>query len=51
MVIDKLLGALSADGVFFLGHAERLHGMRHGLRAVIPTVYSASPTLGARRSA
>ena len=39
-VIDRLLRHLTADGYFFLGHAETLNGVTDVVRCVVPTVYA-----------
>lgn len=38
-VVQRLLHHLSADGYFFVGHAESLLSLSNQLRSVIPTVY------------
>ncbi len=38
-VIRRLLRHLSADGYFFVGHAESLLSLSNQLRSVIPTIY------------
>jgi chemotaxis protein methyltransferase CheR len=42
-VTDRLLRHVGADGYFFVGHAESLHGHRHAVRTIIPTVYTKHP--------
>ena len=39
-VVTHLLRRLDPHGLIFLGHAETLAGMGHGLRAVAPMVYA-----------
>jgi chemotaxis protein methyltransferase CheR len=39
-VVKRLLGRLDQRGLIFLGHAETLAGMGHGLRAVAPMAYT-----------
>ncbi|NDC62697.1 MAG: protein-glutamate O-methyltransferase CheR [Planctomycetia bacterium] len=38
-LIERLEGMLAPGGYLFVGHAESLLGMRHGLRAAWPSVY------------
>ena len=38
-LIDRLAAVLAPVGYLFVGHAESLMGMRHGLRSVWPSVY------------
>ena len=48
-VIDRLLGHLAPEGHLFLGHAESLHLLAHGMRAVGPTVYQRGGRPSGRR--
>lgn len=43
-VIDKLLDRLAPGGLFFVGHAESLHGLTERVRSVVPTVYTLKAT-------
>lgn len=38
--VERLIGHLTPDGYFLVGHAESLHGMTTEVRSVIPTVYT-----------
>jgi chemotaxis protein methyltransferase CheR len=38
--VARLLGHLSPDGYFFVGHAETLSGIVDGVRSVGPNVYA-----------
>ena len=41
-VVNKLIDRLAPDGCLFVGHAETLTGITDRVRAIEPTVYSAS---------
>jgi chemotaxis protein methyltransferase CheR len=38
-LLDRLVAMLAPGGTLFVGHAESLLGLRHGLRAEWPSVY------------
>jgi chemotaxis protein methyltransferase CheR len=38
--VDRLLGHLAPDGLFFVGHAESLHSVTSAVKSVVPTVYA-----------
>lgn len=38
-LLDRLVAMLAPGGVLFMGHAESLLGLRHGLRTAWPSVY------------
>lgn len=42
-VVGELIRHLRPGGLFFVGHAESLHGFDLGLQTVIPTVYRVAP--------
>jgi chemotaxis protein methyltransferase CheR len=38
-LLDRLVAMLAPGGALFVGHAESLLGLRHGLRTAWPSVY------------